>query len=158
MKELGEGISYLHSLGIIHRDIKPENILITNKNEVKIIDFGLSKIIGNNEKTNEAFGTLNYAAPEILLRIPYGKEIDIWALGVLLFYMLSGRYPFIGINEKELANQIVLEHIIFNEDEWGIRTLQVIDLIEKCLIKQPSFRIDIKGFLKHNWFKKMLEK
>ena len=158
MKELGEGISYLHSLGIIHRDIKPENILITNKNEVKIIDFGLSKIIGNSEKTNEAFGTLNYAAPEILLRIPYGKEIDIWALGVLLFYMLSGRYPFIGINEKELANQIVLEHIIFNEDEWSIRTLQVIDLIEKCLIKQPSFRIDIKGFLKHNWFKKMLEK
>ena len=156
MKQIGEGISYLHSFGIIHRDIKPDNILITNKNEIKIIDFGLSKIIGNNEKTNEGYGTLHYAAPEILLRIPYGKEIDIWALGILLFYILTGRNPFIGINEDDLADQIVLKSITFNNDEWGIRSNLVIDLIENCLIKQPSFRIDIKGFLKHNWFKKML--
>ena len=156
MKQIGEGISYLHSFGIIHRDIKPDNILITNKNEIKIIDFGLSKIIGNTEKTNEGYGTLHYAAPEILLRIPYGKEIDIWALGILLFYILTGRNPFIGINEDDLAEQIVLKSITFNNDEWGIRSNLVIDLIENCLIKQPSFRIDIKGFLKHNWFKKML--
>ncbi len=156
MKQIGEGISYLHSFGIIHRDIKPDNILITNKNEIKIIDFGLSKIIGNTEKTNEGYGTLHYAAPEILLRIPYGKEIDIWALGILLFYILTGRNPFIGINEDDLADQIVLKSITFNNDEWGIRSNLVIDLIENCLIKQPSFRIDIKGFLKHNWFKKML--
>ena len=77
-------------------------------------------------------------------------------MGILLFYILTGRNPFIGINEDDLAEQIVLKSITFNNDEWGIRSNLVIDLIENCLIKQPSFRIDIKGFLKHNWFKKML--
>ena len=156
MKQIGEGIYYLHSFGIVHRDIKPDNILINDKNEIKIIDFGFSKIMGNNEKTNEGFGTLDYAAPEILLRIPYGKEIDIWAMGILLFYILTGRSPFIGINEDDLAQQIILESVTFNDNEWGIRSNLVINLIENCLVKQPSLRIDIKGFLKHSWFKTML--
>jgi hypothetical protein len=156
MKQIGEGIYYLHSFGIVHRDIKPDNILINDKNEIKIIDFGFSKIMGNNEKTNEGFGTLDYAAPEILLRIPYGKEIDIWAMGILLFYILTGRSPFIGINEDDLAQQIILESVTFNDNEWGIRSNLVINLIENCLVKQPSLRIDIKGFLKHSWFKSML--
>lgn len=118
---------------------------------LKITDFGLSKIMGNSEKTNEGFGTINYASPEILLRIPYGKEIE--ALGILLFFILTGRYPFLGINQEELAENIVFENLSFNVNEWEIRSFLIRDLIQKSLVKEANLRIDIKGFLRHEWFK-----
>ena len=157
MKQIGEGIKYLHENGIVHRDIKPENIMIDKKGNnmnIKITDFGLSKIMSKNEKANESFGTLFYAAPEILLRIPYGNKVDIWSLGVLLFYVLTGRFPFQDINEKGLGHKIVLENNIFNNEEWNNRSIYVRDLIKKCLKKDPKDRIDINKFLKHAWFYK----
>ena len=94
--------------------------------------------MGNSEKTNEGFGTINYASPEILLRIPYGKEIDIWALGILLFFILTGRYPFLGINQEELAENIVFENLSFNVNEWEIRSFLIRDLIQKFLVKEAN--------------------
>jgi hypothetical protein len=157
MKQIGEGIKYLHENGIVHRDIKPENIMIYEKGNninIKITDFGLSKIMSKNEKANEAFGTLFYVAPEILLKIPYGNKVDIWSLGVLLFYVLTGRFPFQDINEKGLGHKIILENNIFNNEEWNNRSIYVRDLIKKCLKKDPKDRIDINKFLKHDWFYK----
>jgi serine/threonine protein kinase len=97
---------YLHSFGVTHRDLKPENILMSDESDTamcKIVDFGLSKIIGPNEKATDPFGTLSYVAPEVLLKKPYGKEVDIWSLGVISYLMCYRVLPFDDEDDKEIA-------------------------------------------------------
>jgi hypothetical protein len=106
INSLAQGLSYLHNYGIVHRDIKPENILMVDKSEnseVKIVDFGLSKMIGPTQLCNEPFGTLAYVSPEVLLQKPYGKSVDVWGLGVLTFLMLVGCLPFDDEDDREVA-------------------------------------------------------
>ena len=160
MSQIASGIKYLHQYGIVHRDLKPDNIMITQQNEygvIKIMDFGLSKIVSPNEKMVDGYGTLSYVAPEVLLRTPYNKEVDIWSLGVILFYMLSGRLPFRGVKEQEVAEKIVYDALEFDEDDWETRTQKVQDLISRCLEKKAEDRITIDEFLNHPWFKKNLK-
>jgi serine/threonine protein kinase len=91
------GVRYLHSFGIVHRDLKLENIMMTESNDhgqPKIVDFGLSKIIGPSETATEPFGTLGYVAPEVLKKSPYSFSCDIWSLGCILYALLSGSLPF----------------------------------------------------------------
>ena len=90
----------------------------------------------------EGYGTLSYVAPEVLLRKPYNKEVDIWSMGVILFYMLSGRLPFRGSKEQEVAEKIVYEQLEFDEDDWETRTQKVQDLIASCLEKM--LKIELK--------------
>ncbi len=100
-RELSESLScalyYLHSYGIVHRDLKLENIMMTDNSEQsvpKLVDFGLSKFMGPLETSNDPFGTVGYAAPEILKKLPYGKSVDIWSLGVIIYVLLVGFMPF----------------------------------------------------------------
>ena len=160
MSQLASGVKYLHQYGIVHRDLKPDNIMITQQNEygvIKIMDFGLSKIVSPHEKMVDGYGTLSYVAPEVLLRTPYNKEVDIWSMGVILFYMLSGRLPFRGSKEQEVAEKIVYEQLEFDEDDWETRTQKVQDLISCCLEKKAEDRIKINQFLNHPWFKKVMK-
>ena len=160
MSQLASGVKYLHQYGIVHRDLKPDNIMITQQNEygvIKIMDFGLSKIVSPHEKMVDGYGTLSYVAPEVLLRTPYNKEVDIWSMGVILFYMLSGRLPFRGSKEQEVAEKIVYEQLKFDEDDWETRTQKVQDLISCCLEKKAEDRIKINQFLNHPWFKKNMK-
>ena len=109
MKQIAEGIKYLHQYGIIHRDLKPENISITRQNnfdEIKIMDFGLSKILASTEKMVSYSGTLKYMAPEILSGKPHNKEIDIWSMGVILYNLLTGCFPFYSKDENEFAKKL----------------------------------------------------
>ena len=103
MHSLATALYYLHSYGIVHRDIKLENILLGSNGEAKLTDFGLSKMIGPNETCFEPFGTIGYAAPEIILGKGYGKEVDIWSLGIVLFILLTGHTPFDQESEEQLA-------------------------------------------------------
>jgi len=160
MSQIASGVKYLHQYGIVHRDLKPDNIMITQQNEfgvIKIMDFGLSKIISPSEKTVEGYGTLSYVAPEVLLRTPYNKEVDIWSMGVILFYMLSGHLPFRGSKEKEVAEKIVYNELEFDEDDWETRTQKVQNLISCCLEKKAEDRITIDQFINHPWFKKNMK-
>ena len=160
MSQLANGVKYLHQYGIVHRDLKPDNIMITQQNEfgvIKIMDFGLSKIVSPNEKMVDGYGTLSYVAPEVLLRTPYNKEVDIWSMGVILFYMLSGHLPFRGHKEQEVAEKIVYEPLEFDEDDWEARTQRVQDLISCCLEKKAEDRITIEKFIDHPWFKKNMK-
>eukprot|EP00826_Nyctotherus_ovalis_P030707 TRINITY_DN2451_c0_g1_i10.p1 TRINITY_DN2451_c0_g1~~TRINITY_DN2451_c0_g1_i10.p1 ORF type:complete len:468 (-),score=156.94 TRINITY_DN2451_c0_g1_i10:465-1868(-) len=103
---LATALYYLHSYGIVHRDIKLDNILMTDnsdQSEAKLVDFGLSKMIGPKESCTEPFGTFGYAAPEVLRGKPYDKAIDIWSLGVVLYILLTGRAPFEEGSEKRIA-------------------------------------------------------
>jgi len=90
-------LHYMHSIGIIHRDIKPENIVLetpSDKSDLKIVDFGLSKIFSPGEYSTDSVGTLIYAPPEILLGKRYNNKVDIWSLGILAYFLLAGSLPF----------------------------------------------------------------
>ena len=157
--QITQGLKYLHHFGIIHRDLKPDNIMLTESNEkgiVKIMDFGLSKILGKNERSIEGFGTLTFVAPEVLIRTPYNKEIDIWSLGVTLYLMLSGTLPFDdeNDNEEKIAKLAVYSEVKFPKNLWGTRSGEVIDLIKRCLNKEPKYRIKVDDILNHEWIKK----
>ena len=157
MSQIASGVKYLQQYGIVHRDLKPDNIMITQQNDfgvIKIMDFGLSKILSPNEKMVDGYGTLSYVAPEVLLRTPYNKEVDIWSMGVILFYMLSGKLPFRGRKEQEVAEKIVYSDLEFDEDDWEIRSQSVQDLITRCMEKDAQKRITIDEFINHPWFKK----
>lgn len=104
--QIATALYYLHSFGIVHRDLKPENILMSSDLEnstCKIVDFGLSKIIGPSQTSLDPFGTLSYVAPEVLLQKPYGKEVDIWSLGVIAYLLLGRVLPYDAEDEKEIA-------------------------------------------------------
>ena len=108
LSQIIEGIQYLHSFGLVHRDIKPDNLLISENNVVKIIDFGLSKIILFSEEINENYGSLLFTAPEILLNEHYNTKVDVWSIGVIAFYLLFGILPF-SVNESDEMNEIALK-------------------------------------------------
>jgi calcium-dependent protein kinase len=101
MYQLLSAVNHCHANGVIHRDIKPENIMLTKNNQVRLIDFGLSKISAKNKKQSEIAGTPYYMAPEVLDG-NYNEKADIWSLGVLLYVLVSGYLPFQGHNSKEV--------------------------------------------------------
>ena len=159
--QLAKGIKYLHKYGIIHRDLKPDNIMLTeasDKGNIKIMDFGLSKILGKKEKSTDGFGTLTFVSPEVLIRKPYNKEVDIWSLGVILYLMLSGELPFDDPddNEQNIAKSIVYQDVKFPPEKFSKRSKAVIDLIKGCLTKDPKNRIKIDEILKGEWIKQQL--
>jgi hypothetical protein len=160
MVQIAKGIKYLHKYGIVHRDLKPENIMITKQNGsdiIKIMDFGLSKIVSSQEKMVEGYGTIHYVSPEVLLRTPYNKEVDIWSLGIILFYMLCGHLPFKGSNQSIVGDKIINEELEFIENEWKNMSKEVKKLIAGCLTKEPEERITIEEFLNHPWIKKNMK-
>lgn len=119
--QLSSALYYLHSFGVTHRDLKPENILMDSNSDsacCKIVDFGLSKIIGPDEKATEPFGTLSYVAPEVLLQKPYGKEVDIWSLGVITYLLCSRVLPFDDDEDREIARQTIQDNPDFEFDPW----------------------------------------
>ena len=158
MYKLCKAVYYVHSYGIAHRDIKPENVLLTSESEdadVRLMDFGLSKIVGPNQKCTEPYGTLTYCAPEIILDKPYLKTVDSWSLGIMTYLMLSGSLPFSGKNEHEIAKSVVYSKLDFNKRPiWNEISKEAKDFISKLLEKDLKRRIDMKTALEHPWFKK----
>ena len=154
--EIALGVKYLHKYGIIHRDLKPDNIMLTESNDkghIKIMDFGLSKILGKKEKTSDGFGTLTFVSPEVLIRKPYNKEIDIWSIGVILYLILSGDLPFDDEedDEQKIAKSIVFNEVEFPSKKFGNKSKEVIELIKRCLTKEPKDRIKIDEIIKSDW-------
>jgi len=161
INQIACGLKYLHQYGIVHRDLKPENIILSDKTDnftVKIMDFGLSKIMGPMEKAADGYGTLSFVAPEVLIRQPYNKQIDIWSLGVILYYMLTGTLPFDDEtdNEEIIARLTVFNELKFPSNKWKGKSRLVRELITKCLIKDPEKRISIENILEDKWVKQII--
>ena len=162
MNKMCEAVFYFQSyFGVIHRDLKPENVLMTSSGDdgdIRILDFGLSKISTPNEKCTEPYGTLTYCAPEIILDEPYNKEVDMWSLGVMTYLMISGRLPFNAEDENKIARQIAFGEPDFNSDCWKKVSKECINFIKRLLEKDPKKRMNIADTLKHDWFKKFIKK
>ncbi len=156
-QQITEALKYLHFYGIIHRDLKPDNILIADEGEnfcLKIMDFGFSKILGHKERTVEGYGTLCFVAPEIIQRTPYNNSVDIWSLGVTLFYASTRKYPFDSDkNDKEIAQKICFSDIEFGKKYWTGKDMELMRLISACLEKDMKKRITIDKILDHKFLK-----
>jgi hypothetical protein len=162
MNQIASGIKYLHDYGIVHRDLKPENIMLSKPGDnavIKIMDFGLSKILGPLEKVVDGYGTLSFVAPEVLIRQPYNNKIDIWSIGIILYYMLTGILPFDDEedNEEIIAKKTVFVELEFPTKYFKDKSWEVKDLITKCLIKDPEARYSVENFLNHVWVKKYIK-
>ncbi len=155
IKQIAKGIAYLHEYGIIHRDLKPQNILFsgdTNNPIPKILDFGLSVVMGAEESTNDCLGTLHFTPPEVVTKCSYNNRVDIWSLGVILFYSIYKILPFGDEtdDEERLANDICLGRYLFPmQNDLSIEGQH---LIKSCLEVRYEKRINIYEFLNHDWF------
>ncbi|KAL2834518.1 cytochrome P450 [Aspergillus cavernicola] len=158
--QIFDGLKYLHDRGIVHRDIKPENILIADKKlSVKLGDFGLAKIIGEDSFTTTLCGTPSYVAPEILQETrcrKYTKAVDIWSLGVVLYICLCGFPPFsdelyTAENPYTLAQQIKLGRFDYPSPYWDSVGDPALDLIDRMLTVDVDKRITVDECLEHPW-------
>ena len=160
MRSLLLAVNYLHGMGICHRDLKPENFLFESGNPeapIKLIDFGMAIKLGNVSDMNSLVGTPYYLAPEVL-RGNYGMHCDIWSLGVVMYLLLSGCYPFEGDDMKDLFRQIKKAEYNFEDTDWESISMDAKDLITKMLTKTPTDRITAEGALKHPWLTKQGER
>ncbi|KAM9761474.1 microtubule-associated serine/threonine-protein kinase 3 isoform 2-T2 [Menidia menidia] len=153
-------LEYLHNYGIVHRDLKPDNLLITSMGHIKLTDFGLSKIglmnmttnlyEGHMEKDTREFidkqvcGTPEYIAPEVILRQGYGKPVDWWAMGIILYEFLVGCVPFFGDTPEELFGQVVSDEIIWPEGDDALPP-DAQDMITRLLHQSPLERLGTSG-------------
>ena len=154
--KISKAIYYFHSFGITHRDLKPENILMTSNSEdanIKILDFGLGKIIGPNEKCSEPYGTIIYCAPEIISDCPYTKNVDSWSLGIITYIMLYGKIPFWDKDRAKLSGKIVKENPLYKGNKNYISD-EAKNFIQNLLVKNQYKRMNIKQALEHKWFQK----
>ncbi|XP_060576356.1 calcium/calmodulin-dependent protein kinase type II subunit delta-like isoform X5 [Ruditapes philippinarum] len=155
MQQILESVNYCHMHGIVHRDLKPENLLLASKAKgaaVKLADFGLAIEVQGDQQAWFGFaGTPGYLSPEVLRKDPYGKPVDVWACGVILYILLVGYPPFWDEDQHRLYAQIKVGAYDYPSPEWDTVTPEAKNLINSMLTVNPSKRITAQEALKHPW-------
>ncbi|MBN3288217.1 KC2D2 kinase, partial [Polyodon spathula] len=155
IQQILESVNHCHQNGIVHRDLKPENLLLASKLKgaaVKLADFGLAIEVQGDQQAWFGFaGTPGYLSPEVLRKDPYGKPVDMWACGVILYILLVGYPPFWDEDQHRLYQQIKAGAYDFPSPEWDTVTPEAKDLINKMLTINPAKRITATEALKHPW-------
>ncbi|KAK1157178.1 death-associated protein kinase 3-like [Acipenser oxyrinchus oxyrinchus] len=157
LKQILDGVHYLHSKSIAHFDLKPENIMLLDKNvpspRIKLIDFGIAHQITAGNEFKNIFGTPEFVAPEIVNYEPLGLEADMWSIGVITYILLSGASPFLGETKQETLTNISAVNYDFDE-EYFVHTSELAkDFIRRLLVKDPKKRMTIEDSLQHPWIK-----
>mmetsp|Transcript_17209 Transcript_17209/g.25496 ORF Transcript_17209/g.25496 Transcript_17209/m.25496 type:complete len:646 (+) Transcript_17209:101-2038(+) len=156
IRSLLRAISFCHSRNIVHRDLKPENLLLVSDDDdatVKVADFGFADYVSADKLLKVQCGTPGYVAPEILMRQPYGKEVDMWSMGVICYVLLGGYPPFYDDNQTKLFMKIRKGDFKFHTEYWENISSEAKDLISCMLTVDPSKRITAEQALKHPFFK-----
>nr|CAD1840911.1 unnamed protein product [Ananas comosus var. bracteatus] len=149
LRDIVAGLMYLHAHNIIHRDIKPDNLLVTSSGMVKICDFSVSQVFeDDNDVLRRSPGTPVFSAPECYLgSTHHGIGADVWAVGVTLYCMILGQYPFVGENWEDTYEKIVNNPLYLPDDI----NPQLKDLLEGLLWKDPEQRIKLRAVAEHPW-------
>ncbi|XP_076174067.1 calcium/calmodulin-dependent protein kinase II isoform X26 [Ptiloglossa arizonensis] len=155
IQQILESVNHCHHNGVVHRDLKPENLLLASKVKgaaVKLADFGLAiEVQGDAQAWFGFAGTPGYLSPEVLKKEPYGKPVDIWACGVILYILLVGYPPFWDEDQHRLYAQIKAGSYDYPSPEWDTVTPEAKNLINQMLTVNPSKRITAHEALKHPW-------
>ncbi|XP_043075950.1 myosin light chain kinase family member 4 isoform X3 [Puntigrus tetrazona] len=153
IRQISEGLQYMHKMYILHLDLKPENILCVSRqtNKVKIIDFGLARRYKPREKLRVNFGTPEFLAPEVINYEFVSFPTDMWSLGVITYMLLSGLSPFLGEDDNETLNNILACQWSFEEAEFADISEEAKDFITRLLVKSKSWRMSASQSLKHPW-------
>jgi len=168
IQQILESVNHCHSNGVVHRDLKPENLILSEKPKpqpenlllaskskgaaVKLADFGLAIEVQGDQQAWFGFaGTPGYLSPEVLKKEPYGKPVDIWACGVILYIILVGYPPFWDEDQQKLYAQIRAGAYDFPSPEWDTVTPEAKNLINQMLTVNPAKRIRAEEALKHPW-------
>ncbi|XP_039639992.1 calcium/calmodulin-dependent protein kinase type II delta chain isoform X7 [Perca fluviatilis] len=155
INQILESVSHIHQHDIVHRDLKPENLLLASKMKgaaVKLADFGLAIEVQGDQQAWFGFaGTPGYLSPEVLRKDPYGKPVDIWACGVILYILLVGYPPFWDEDQHKLYQQIKAGAYDFPSPEWDTVTPEAKNLINQMLTINPAKRITADQAIMHPW-------
>ncbi|KAM7103035.1 death-associated protein kinase 2 isoform 2-T3 [Ciconia maguari] len=155
IKQILDGVNYLHSKKIAHFDLKPENIMLLDKNipipHIKLIDFGLAHKIEDGVEFKNIFGTPEFVAPEIVNYEPLGLAADMWSIGVITYILLSGASPFLGETKQETLANITAVNYEFDEEFFSNTSDLAKDFIQKLLVKDTRKRLTIQEALSHPW-------
>ncbi|XP_059489097.1 calcium/calmodulin-dependent protein kinase type II alpha chain isoform X7 [Neocloeon triangulifer] len=155
IQQILESVNHCHQNGVVHRDLKPENLLLASKAKgaaVKLADFGLAIEVSGDQQAWFGFaGTPGYLSPEVLKKEPYGKPVDIWACGVILYILLVGYPPFWDEDQHRLYAQIKAGAYDYPSPEWDTVTPEAKNLINQMLTVNPAKRITASEALKHPW-------
>ncbi|XP_062381840.1 calcium/calmodulin-dependent protein kinase (CaM kinase) II gamma 1 isoform X2 [Sardina pilchardus] len=155
ISQILESVNHIHQHDIVHRDLKPENLLLASKMKgaaVKLADFGLAIEVQGDQQAWFGFaGTPGYLSPEVLRKDPYGKPVDIWACGVILYILLVGYPPFWDEDQHKLYQQIKAGAYDFPSPEWDTVTPEAKNLINQMLTINPAKRITAEQALTHPW-------
>lgn len=156
VRQLVEGLAYLHERNIAHLDIKPQNLVMMGtfpECDVKLCDFEISRVVLEGTEIREILGTPDYVAPEILHYEPITLAADIWSLGVTTYVLLTGFSPFGGETDQETFQNISLGEVDFPEELFEDVSTQAKDFVSKLLVQDPSARMTAKQCLRHDWLR-----
>ncbi|XP_074605530.1 spaghetti-squash activator [Brevipalpus obovatus] len=155
MRQICEGLEYVHSKNILHLDLKPENILCVSRtgNRIKLIDFGLARRFDPGKKMQVLFGTPEFVAPEVVNYEEVGYGTDLWAVGVICYILLSGLSPFMGDSDLETMANVTSAKYDFDDESFDAISKAAKDFISKLLVRDIKKRMTTKECLNHRWLK-----
>ncbi|BET02336.1 IG_like [Nesidiocoris tenuis] len=153
VRQICEGVAYMHSQSVVHLDLKPENIMCTTRNshDIKLIDFGLAQKLNEDTPVRVLFGTPEFIAPEIINYEPIGTLTDMWSVGVICYVLLSGLSPFMGDNDAETFANITRADFDFNDEAFDSISHTAKVFISELLVKRKEKRLTAEECLAHRW-------
>uniref|UniRef100_A0A8C4J9K5 Myosin light chain kinase 2, skeletal/cardiac muscle n=1 Tax=Dromaius novaehollandiae TaxID=8790 RepID=A0A8C4J9K5_DRONO len=160
VRQICEGIRFMHHMRVLHLDLKPENILCVTAtgHMVKIIDFGLARRYNPREKLKVNFGTPEFLSPEVVSYEQVSYSTDMWSMGVITYMLLSGLSPFLGDNDTETLNNVLAADWYFDEETFESVSEEAKDFVSNLIIKQKSARMSAGQCLQHPWLNNLAEK
>ncbi|KAK7807417.1 hypothetical protein U0070_025049 [Myodes glareolus] len=160
VRQICDGILFMHKMSVLHLDLKPENILCVNTTGhlVKIIDFGLARRYNPNEKLKVNFGTPEFLSPEVVNYDQISDKTDMWSLGVITYMLLSGLSPFLGDDDTETLNNVLSANWYFDEETFEAVSDEAKDFVSNLIVKDQSARMSAEQCLAHPWLNNLAEK